>query len=170
MRLQVANDLAQDLLGTFGLLDLGWTFAFDRSKRRFGYTIHSKKRISLSSLLVGLNDISHVEKTLRHEIAHALVGPGHHHDEAWKTKCFIAGAEPIRYYDQRSDGHLITSVQKKLVYECPSCHRQWRAHKKWTAIKHCTMCAKQLGVYDESSLLKLVTLGNGLDNLFAELK
>src|SRR4051812_12271673 len=34
--------------------------------------------------------------TLLHEIAHALVGPGHGHGPAWRRKCREVGARPVR--------------------------------------------------------------------------
>ena len=49
-----------------------WSFGFDRSKVRFGKCDYRRKRISLSSHLVDLNDEYSVRDTILHEIAHAL--------------------------------------------------------------------------------------------------
>ena len=40
------------------------------------------------------HDPDEVRDTILHEIAHALVGPGHGHDAVWKAKCVEVGAKP----------------------------------------------------------------------------
>lgn len=167
MNLQDAEHLAGDLLREFSLDE--WRIVLDKAKRRFGQCKHSTKTISISSHLVNLNSWAQVEKTVRHEIAHALT-PGHNHDYTWQRKCLEVGAEPVRCYDQRSDGDSINKVSGKYVYECPSCNNQFRAHKRWRKIKHCTPCSKKFKRYDERSRLVLVDTSDGLTNLFAELE
>jgi predicted SprT family Zn-dependent metalloprotease len=54
------------------------------------------RRIQLSLHFVLLNDDEAIRDTLLHEIAHALVGPGHGHDTVWKRKCREIGAKPER--------------------------------------------------------------------------
>ena len=43
-----------------------------------------------------LSSLDQVRDTILHEIAHALVGPGHGHDAVWKRKCREVGARPER--------------------------------------------------------------------------
>ncbi len=168
MNLQDTELLANDLFRQFSLD--AWIFKFDGAKRRFGQCSYRHKTISLSRHYVTLNDWFQIEKTLRHEIAHALVGPGHGHDYAWKRKCIETGAEPVRCFDQRSDNGSIVKVVGKLTYECPTCHNQWKAHKRWTVTKYCTSCFRRFRRHDKRSLLTLIDSGNGLTDLFAELE
>ena len=55
---------------------VGWTFTFGDSKRRLGVCKYRSKRIELSEFYASHSADEHVLDTLRHEIAHALVGPG----------------------------------------------------------------------------------------------
>ena len=46
--------------------------------------------------LVHRNGTAEFFGTVLHEIAHALVGPGHGHGPTWKRKCLEVGAAPKR--------------------------------------------------------------------------
>src|SRR5947209_15308840 len=87
--------LAGDLLAAHGLD--GWTFAFNRRKRAMGYCYYGSKTVELSVYFVESNPDAVIRDTLLHEIAHALVGPEHGHDRAWKEKCLELGAKPERF-------------------------------------------------------------------------
>ena len=52
-----------------------WQFRLDRATSRFGSCNHRCKTITMSRLLVTLNDKREVRDTILHEIAHALAGP-----------------------------------------------------------------------------------------------
>jgi predicted SprT family Zn-dependent metalloprotease len=94
MNLDEARALAEELMGQHGLLENGWTFEFGRAIRRAGSCRFLRRVgrgmyvckgvISLSRSITELNDHDFVKDTLLHEIAHALAGPGHHHDAVWK--------------------------------------------------------------------------------------
>jgi predicted SprT family Zn-dependent metalloprotease len=89
-----ARELALHLLTAHGLSD--WSFAFNRSKRQMGCCCYGPKVIELSRHFVERNDLDLIRDTLLHEIAHALVGPGHGHDAVWKAMCLRIGAKPER--------------------------------------------------------------------------
>jgi predicted SprT family Zn-dependent metalloprotease len=74
----------------------GWTFAFNRRKRDMGLCRYAARAIELSVYLVERNGPDEVRDTVLHEIAHALVGPGHGHDAVWQRKCLEVGARPER--------------------------------------------------------------------------
>jgi hypothetical protein len=97
-----AKELATLLMAEHGLTE--WKFAFNTNKRRAGvcrYPARSKPgRIELSKHYVLRNPDDEVRDTILHESAHALVGPGHGHDEVWKAKRVEAGARPERCYDE----------------------------------------------------------------------
>src|SRR5262245_59311474 len=90
-----ARRLAEELMARHGLA--GWSFGFNRRKRSLGLCRYATRTIELSVYLVyGNSAADEVRDTLLHEIAHALVGPGHAHDAAWKAKCLEVGARPQR--------------------------------------------------------------------------
>lgn len=74
--------------------ELGWRFNFDEAKKRLGCCNHNKKLITFSLPYVMINEVEHMEDTVLHEIAHALVGPFHQHDWMWRCKANMIGAIP----------------------------------------------------------------------------
>jgi predicted SprT family Zn-dependent metalloprotease len=89
-----ARRLALELMARHGLHD--WTFAFNWHKRSLGLCLYSCRTIELSAHFVERNGLDEVRDTLLHEIAHALVGPGHGHDAVWRARCVEVGARPER--------------------------------------------------------------------------
>jgi predicted SprT family Zn-dependent metalloprotease len=97
MDLDEAQRESMRLMREHGLL--GWGFRFDEGRRTFGRCRHNDKTISLSRRLTRLNDWSHVKATMLHEIAHALVGPNHGHDAAWRAMAVRLGTNPARCFE-----------------------------------------------------------------------
>lgn len=93
-RRAAARALALELMACHGLHD--WAFAFGRQKRTLGLCRYAARTIELSIYLVDRNGPDEVRDTVLHEIAHALVGPGHAHDAVWKAKAAAIGARPQR--------------------------------------------------------------------------
>ena len=82
MKREEARSLARSLMDASGLTD--WRFRFDHAKRRAGACMHTSRTISLSGPLTDLYDAETIRGVILHEIAHALVGPSHGHDAAWR--------------------------------------------------------------------------------------
>lgn len=82
-----------------------WSFEWTRAVREYGRCNYSRKVIYLSKVLSAVVDELHVLDTILHEIAHALVGPGHHHNDIWKAKAKELGCTPnatcARSYDDK---------------------------------------------------------------------
>src|ERR1700722_17840393 len=92
-RIRQVRQLAYDLMAQHGLL--AWTFAFNRRKSSLGLCLYELRTIELSVFFVIRNPHEEIVDTILHEIAHALVGPGHGHDAVWKRKCQQIGARPV---------------------------------------------------------------------------
>lgn len=84
------TDARRLLLGLMDEHDLrrrGWTGEFDaRLTRTHGRCDQKIRTIVLSEKYVVVNAEETVRGTILHEIAHALVGPGHGHDAVWEAK------------------------------------------------------------------------------------
>src|SRR5262245_22837551 len=61
----------------------GWSFQFDNSTTRAGACQYATRVLSLSFAFARQAPAEEIRETLLHEIAHALVGPAHHHDAVW---------------------------------------------------------------------------------------
>jgi predicted SprT family Zn-dependent metalloprotease len=103
----------------------GWSFAFDNAKRRCGQCTFNKKRITLSRYYVELNTPAEVHETILHEIAHALVGPGHGHGPKWCAMARKVGAKPQRCADAS-----VKMPEAKYQLMCTSGHDFGPRHRK----------------------------------------
>jgi len=131
MDLKDTHTLALQLLEAHKLFD--WDFQFDHAKVRFGSCNFSKKCISLSRHLTELNDKKHVKNTILHEIAHALVGPKHNHDQIWKRKAREIGCCGSRCYHSED----VAIPKRKYTAICSHCK-----HKFQRSIKRSIACGK----------------------------
>ena len=130
--------LALALMAAHGLR--GWSFAFNRRKRALGLCRYATKIIELSLYLVDGNDKDEVRDTLLHEIAHALVGPGHAHDAVWKAKCAEVGAKPERCGQaDMPEGRWKSS--------CGGCGQAFSRHRRPSRLTgwHCRKCGPERG-------------------------
>ena len=82
--LKAALETAAMMMREHGLHD--WTVRLDNARRRAGQCDYRRREISLSRHYVRHADDAHIRDTILHEIAHALVGPHHGHDAAWRRK------------------------------------------------------------------------------------
>jgi predicted SprT family Zn-dependent metalloprotease len=120
--LGMASDLATKLMNTHGLV--GWRIKLDHARRRAGQCDFTNKTISLSRLYVRQADMQHIRDTILHEIAHALVGPGHGHNAVWRQKAREIGCTATRC-------HSLSFARAKWVMTCPTgCFSVERHRKK----------------------------------------
>ena len=125
MNLLQAQQLANQLMNQYGLLDKGWRFEYDTAKRRFGVCRYGSKRIGLSKPLTLANDVERVKDTILHEIAHALT-PGHHHDSVWKAKCREIGCKDERCFTSEDTN----TIAGKYRAVCGGCGKTHNRHKR----------------------------------------
>lgn len=118
MNLTDAQKLLGDTMRAHGLLARGWTQKFDNGTKRFGCCDYTEKRITLSRHLVGINPEHIVANTILHEIAHALVGPGHGHGEVWSRTAREIGCSGNRCWTPGQNG--AKALAPKWVGFCPN--------------------------------------------------
>jgi predicted SprT family Zn-dependent metalloprotease len=113
------HKLGNQLLREFGLTEKGWRFRISNTKRSLGRCFHADKTIELSRYYLHIPD-SEIENTIRHEIAHALVGPNHGHDRVWELEALKCGAVPERL----AAPTLKSSAQYNYVIKCSCCGKE----------------------------------------------
>lgn len=133
------RDWALAVMAGFGLSE--WQFALTRGVRILGVCRHQKHVIGLSRHLIERNSPEEVRDTLLHEICHALVGPGHGHDEVWKAKCREVGCRPERCCTAEID-----LPEGRWRASCGGCGTVFRRHRRPRPVKyHCRRCGTERG-------------------------
>jgi predicted SprT family Zn-dependent metalloprotease len=98
VRLPDAKALAVRLIAQHAQLT-GWRVSFTwRCRRNLGRCFYSTRTIRLSVPFVARNSAEVVAELVLHEVAHALVGPGHGHGPVWQAKATALGIEPSRFF------------------------------------------------------------------------
>ncbi len=130
---------AEQLIRSHGLTD--WEFVFNRRKRSLGMCSYDRKTIELSTHFVDRNEMVSIRDTLLHEIAHALVGPGHGHDAVWKRKCVEIGAIPQRCC------RTARMPPGRWQANCATCGTVFHRHRKPKRLSgwHCIRCGLERG-------------------------
>jgi len=139
VKLEAARALAESLMARHGLQ--GWSFAFDRARRRVGSCQPSRRRITLSAALTRLNDEAVVTDTLLHEIAHALT-PGDGHGARWRAACRRLGARPERLADAAEV--VLPPAPHALV--CDRCGKRYPRYRRSRLRYACGRCRAEAGV------------------------
>jgi len=93
-RLDRVRELAAELFAKHNMAD--WSFAFDRATQRVGSCCHTDRTITLAYEFARQAPEEELRETLLHEIAHALVGPRHNHDDVWRAQALAIGCSGQR--------------------------------------------------------------------------
>jgi len=133
MQIFDAAELARRLMNQHGLTE--WGLIFDNAKTRAGVCRAASEQIGLSRPLTLLHSEAEVRDTILHEIAHALVGAEHHHDEVWEAKAKEIGCSGERCVSS-SQGRLPGDWEGR----CPAGHAYTR-HRKPTRVVSCSQCS-----------------------------
>jgi len=123
MNLQRAQMMAEDLMKHYLSPLQGWGFDFDRSLTRLGYCSFRNWTIYLGKYATSVNSEEAVLGTILHEIAHALVGSRHGHDEVWRAKAIELG------HDGKRCGNIAIKATPKAVVLCKSCMGTWNLYR-----------------------------------------
>ena len=114
IKLHKVKEFALQKMEEWGLIEEGWSFVWDtRAVRRYGQCRYRQREIGVTKVLANLNTIEESKDVVLHEIAHALTGPGHGHDWAWKQKCVLVGARPERCYTSEHNGGSVKTTKGK---------------------------------------------------------
>ncbi|MFC7491961.1 MULTISPECIES: SprT-like domain-containing protein [unclassified Knoellia] len=132
MEISPALALGRRLLREHGLEH--WSVTTDRAKTRAGVCRFASRTISLSAPLTRLHGEAEVRDTILHEIAHALVGPAHGHDEVWRAKARAIGCS-----GERTVPTSAPSVEGPWRGVCPHGHVSTR-HRRPTRVLSCSRC------------------------------
>ena len=114
---------AHSLLTQHGLDQ--WRFTFDHAKRRGGLCRYDQKVISMSEQYCLAISWSEARDTILHEIAHALVGAKHGHDELWKQKALEIGCSAEVSHDVKFSGAMWLATCRRCKWQVPR-HRRRR--------------------------------------------
>lgn len=142
MEIPAALTLGRRLLLKHGLGD--WSIRTDRAKTRAGACRFGTRTISLSADLTRLHDEAEVRDTILHEIAHALVGPFHGHDDLWRAKAVEIGGS-----GERTMSTSAPRVEGPWRGTCPQGHVSTR-HRRPTRVLSCSRCST---TFDATSLI-----------------
>jgi predicted SprT family Zn-dependent metalloprotease len=129
-----AGQLAASLMRRHGLSD--WQVVFDNAKTRAGICRAVPREIGLSRVLTQLHSRAEVTDSILHEIAHALVGPAHGHDEIWRRKALAIGSSATRCVPGSAP-----RLQGPWVGTCPMGHETTR-HRQPTRVQSCGQCSR----------------------------
>jgi len=156
MKIDDVKILARKLMNENGLED--WKFKFDSAKRRLGCCYYNKKIISLSSILVKLNNEEQIRDTILHEIAHALLPPIEGHSRKWRLKAQAIGCCAKRCVESED---IITPLPNYRAI-CNNCGRIFSAFRKKRVDAACNYCCKKFNNnrYNPRFKLKFVKVKN----------
>jgi predicted SprT family Zn-dependent metalloprotease len=101
-----------------------WFFQFNARKRQLGLCYEGKKTIALSYHFCELNPPEVVEDTIRHQLAHALVGVKAGHGPVWQAKARELGANPERTCSD------CVMPRGKWRAACPSCGKEFSRYRR----------------------------------------
>jgi predicted SprT family Zn-dependent metalloprotease len=132
MELGAAFEMAVGLVRQHGLE--GWRVEFDTAKRRAGVCRYAERVIGLSGPITKVHSEVEVRDTILHEIAHALVGPQHRHDEVWRRT-----AQSIGCTGQRCVPSEAPRIQGAWIGVCSAGHVKDR-HRRPERVMSCGEC------------------------------
>ena len=112
-----------------------WRFRFETATGRAGICRYKSRTIALSVSFVLRAPWDDIRDTLLHEVAHAIVGPGHGHDGVWRT-----AARRIECTAKRCS--TVTHSLKRWIGECPRCRDRWFRQRLTARARQRSICPR----------------------------
>ena len=142
------NRAANEIMQAYGLLEDGWRFEISNTKQSVGRCRHAPDRIIEYSKWYLDETDEQILDTILHEIAHALVGPGHGHDDMWKQMCLMVGAKPDRLVEDVQSTIKYNYVLKCVNPDCTKPAKIYRHRLKEAASRYyCINCGTYLKAF-----------------------
>ena len=154
---------ARNKMNEWGLIEKGWSFAWNTRLSSFGRCRFRRmaisgtvllKQIELSSVSMMALSRAEQEDTVLHEIAHALdfeTRGTSDHGLIWKQWAIKVGARPERCKEISNEGRT-NLPPSKYILRCPNGH-EFARHRR---LKHEASCPKCSPRYDERFKLKVI--------------
>ncbi len=111
-KLTIIAKQADQLLEQHGLDD--WRFAYDHASKRAGSCKYQQKVITVADQFCFSAKEAEITDTILHEIAHALVGAEHGHNEVWQAKARQIGCSAERT-------HCVSFSAPRYIVSCKPC-------------------------------------------------
>lgn len=126
-------DKTRSLLDEHNLFD--WNIKLSRESRVAGRCFFKKKQLSFSKFMVYNDSISFYEKIniVFHEMAHALVGHIHGHNEIWRQKAIELGGDGEKYH------HMVLRTPT-VNYQCQCGDLFYSFYRKSNKLRWCDKC------------------------------
>lgn len=160
------DELGTELAGR-SLRSLGWTFQFDRARRRLGMCKWKRKGVLVKVLSLSRHYALHggweiMEDVVRHEIAHALdyeIRGRSDHGPRWRCIALLTQADPTRLYE----GGIFEDNTSKYVGTCPECGREQSFYRRIKRSYGCPECCRAFnsGRYSPRFKLRIVERASG---------
>ncbi len=112
-----------------------WRFRFETATGRAGICRYTARTIALSVSFVLRASWDDIRDTLLHEIAHAIVGPGHGHDALWQTTARRIGCTAKRC-------STVTHSLKRWIGECARCRGRWFRQRLTARVRQRAICPR----------------------------
>lgn len=141
-----AKHLAWELFETYGLNEKGWKFYFNDNRSRLGVCKEYEKTIELSIFHCEQNPFDAIRNTIIHEIAHAVVGCHHMHNDVWRKKAIEMGCTGERCGFMRAP--------KKFVGHCLNCEREVQTNRRTNIA--CNTCCNRLNGGNYTADFKII--------------
>lgn len=140
---QDLRDFAEECIRTE--LDAGWSFRFDRARRRVGACEYRSQTISVSWYALPIASPEELRQTVLHEIAHAQAGREAGHGRAW-----VRAARRLGYTGGRTSALDMAAVYAPWVGICPAGHVHYR-YRRPTRPTSCGVCS---GAFNPRRLIR----------------
>lgn len=114
-----------------------WQVGWDSAKRRAGATHFQTKRITYSRVLMPKYPLAVQWQVMLHEVAHALLGPRHGHNQTWKDTVRALGGTPSVTLSPE-----LPSAPARWVGVCPQCSKKRELHSAPRRVVSCGNCSR----------------------------